>query len=75
MNRTEKNGVFESASWDSTPGVGQITGVISYVAIKLGMGKADEPGPIMYGIAVFVLMFYLGPGDQSTFGWLFSTIF
>ena len=50
-------------------------GVISYVAIKLGMGKADEPGPIMYGIAVFMLMFYLGPGDQSTFGWLFGTIF
>ena len=50
-------------------------GVISYVAIKLGMGKADEPGPIMYGIAVFMVMFYLGPGDQSTFGWLFSTIF
>ena len=50
-------------------------GVISYVAIKLGMGKTDEPGPIMYGIAVFMLMFYLGPGDQSTFGWLFSTIF
>ena len=50
-------------------------GVISYVAIKLGMGKADEPGPIMYGIAVFMLMFYLGPGDQSTFGWLFSTVF
>ena len=24
-----------------------------HVAIKLGMGKADEPGPIMYGIAVF----------------------
>ena len=50
-------------------------GVISYVAIKLGMGKTDEPGPIMYGIAVFMLMFYLGPGDQSTFGWLFSTVF
>jgi hypothetical protein len=29
----------------------------------------------MYGIAVFMLMFYLGPGDESTFGWLFSTIF
>lgn len=49
-------------------------GVISYVLIKLGMGKADEPGPIMYGIAVFMLMFYLGPGDESTFGWLFNTI-
>jgi AGZA family xanthine/uracil permease-like MFS transporter len=49
-------------------------GVISYVLIKLGMGKADEPGPIMYGIAVFMVMFYLGPGDESTFGWLFNTI-
>ena len=49
-------------------------GVISYVLIKLGMGKADEPGPVMYGIAVFMLMFYLGPGDESTFGWLFNTI-
>lgn len=49
-------------------------GVISYVLIKLGMGKADEPGPIMYGIAVFMLMFYLGPGDESTFGWLFNTV-
>ena len=49
-------------------------GVISYVAIKLGMGKADEPSPIMYGIAVFMLMFYLGPGNESTFGWLFSTV-
>jgi len=49
-------------------------GVISYVLIKLGMGKADEPGPIMYGIAVFMLMFYLGPGDEFTFGWLFNTV-
>ena len=55
-------------------------GVISYVLIKLGMGKfkqteeMDGPSPIMYGIAVFMLMFYLGPGDDSTLGWLFNTL-
>ena len=49
-------------------------GVISYVVIKMGMGKFDEPGPIMYGIAVFMMMFYLGPGEMSTFGWIFDTI-
>ena len=49
-------------------------GVISYVLIKMGMGKFDEPGPIMYGIAIFMLMFYLGPGDMSTFGWILDKI-
>ncbi len=49
-------------------------GVISYVVIKMGMGKFDEPGPIMYGIAVFMMMFYLGPGEMSTIGWIFDTI-
>ena len=49
-------------------------GVITYVLIKMMVGKWEEPGPIMYGIAVFMLMFYLGPGDQSTFGWLFGTL-
>ena len=49
-------------------------GVITWVVIKMMMGKWQEPSPIMYGIAVFMLMFYLGPGDTSTFGWLFDTI-
>ena len=49
-------------------------GVISYVLIKMGMGKFDEPGPIMYGIALFMVMFYLGPGDMSTFGWILDMI-
>lgn len=49
-------------------------GAISYVLIKMGMGKFDEPGPIMYGIAVFMAMFYLGPGDMSTFGWIFDKV-
>ena len=46
----------------------------TWVVIKMMMGKWQEPSPIMYGIAVFMLMFYLGPGDTSTFGWLFDTI-
>ena len=49
-------------------------GVISYVLIKMGMGKFDEPGPIMYGIAIFMTMFYLGPGELSTFGWIFDKV-
>ena len=49
-------------------------GVISYVLIKMGMGKFEEPGPIMYGIAIFMTMFYLGPGDMSTFGWIFDKV-
>ena len=49
-------------------------GAISYVLIKMGMGKFDEPGPIMYGIAVFMAMFYLGPGDMSTFEWIFDKV-
>ena len=50
-------------------------GAISYVLIKMGMGKFDEPRPIMYGISVFMLMFYLGPGDMSTFEWIFDKVF
>ena len=49
-------------------------GAITYVLIKMGMGKFDEPGPIMYGIAVFMAMFYLGPGDMSTFEWIFDKV-
>ena len=50
-------------------------GAISYVLIKMDMGKFDELGPIMYGISVFMLMFYLGPGDMSTFEWIFDKVF
>ena len=49
-------------------------GVISYVAIKAGMGKFDEINKIMGTLAILMIMFYLGPGDQSTFDWLFETI-
>jgi len=55
-------------------------GVISFVVIKLMGGitdreKLNDVSPIMWGVAIFMLMFYLGPGDQSTFGWLFNSIF
>ena len=47
-------------------------GIITYVAIKLGMGKLDELNPVMYTLFVLMLMFYIGPGDTSTFGFLFG---
>ena len=50
-------------------------GLISYVAIKLGMGKMDQLNPVVNTLAVLMLMFYIGPGDQSTFDWIFSKIF
>ncbi|MEC8998183.1 MAG: NCS2 family permease [Candidatus Thermoplasmatota archaeon] len=49
-------------------------GIISYVAIKLGMGKMDELNPVMYTLFVLMLMFYIGPGDTSTFGFLFGDL-
>jgi AGZA family xanthine/uracil permease-like MFS transporter len=50
-------------------------GLITYVAIKLGMGKMDKLNPIVNTLAVVMLMFYIGPGDQSTFDWILSKIF
>ena len=49
-------------------------GVISYVAIKAGMGKFDEINKIMGTLAILMIMFYLGPGDTSTFDWIFEQI-
>ena len=45
-------------------------GIISWVAIKAGMGKFNEIGNVMGGLAVLMIMFYIGPGDESTFGWI-----
>ncbi len=47
-------------------------GVISWVLIKIGVGKADEvlENRILMGIAILMAMFYLGPGDQTTFDWI-----
>ena len=47
-------------------------GVISYVAIKVGVGKHEEiiNNQILMAIFVLMSMFYLGPGNQSTFDWI-----
>jgi AGZA family xanthine/uracil permease-like MFS transporter len=50
-------------------------GIISYVAIKLGMGKMDELNPVMWTLFALMAMFYLGPGDESTFQYIFGMIF
>ena len=49
-------------------------GIISYVAIKLGMGKMDELNPVMWTLFALMAMFYLGPGELSTFEYLIDKI-
>jgi AGZA family xanthine/uracil permease-like MFS transporter len=51
-------------------------GVISYVAIKIGVGKYEEilNNRILLAIFVLMVMFYLGPGDQSTFDWILGAL-
>ena len=51
-------------------------GVISYVAIKLAVGKHEEiiKNQILMIITVLMTMFYLGPGDQTTFDYIFDFI-
>ena len=49
-------------------------GVISYCAIKIGMQKWDELNNVMWALFVFMVMFYLGPGDTNTFDCLFDTM-
>ena len=55
--------------------IGIAAGCISYVLIKMGMQKFDEVHPVMYGIAGFLVLYYVGPGDGNTFQWIFSYIF
>ena len=51
-------------------------GVISYVAIKFGVGKHEEVinNQILMAIFVLMTMFYLGPGDQTTFEYILDFI-
>ena len=49
-------------------------GVISYCVIKIGMQKWDELNNVMWALFVFMVMFYLGPGETNTFDWLFETM-
>ena len=50
-------------------------GIISWVAIKAGMGKINEINKVMGTLAILMIMFYLGPGNDSTFGWILDLIF
>jgi AGZA family xanthine/uracil permease-like MFS transporter len=49
-------------------------GIISWVAIKAGMGKINEINKVMGTLAILMIMFYLGPGNDSTFGWILDMI-
>ena len=50
-------------------------GIIAYCVIKIGMQKWDEMNPVMWTLFVLMTSFYIGPGDGSTFEWIFSAIF
>ena len=49
-------------------------GIIAYCVIKIGMQKWDELNPVMWTLFVLMTFFYIGPGDGSTFEWLFEDI-
>jgi AGZA family xanthine/uracil permease-like MFS transporter len=42
-------------------------GLISYCALMAGTGRFSEINKIVGGIALLMIMFYLGPGDETTF--------
>ena len=50
-------------------------GIIAYCVIKVGMGKWNELNPVMWSLLVLMTMFYIGPGDGSTFEYVFDLIF
>jgi AGZA family xanthine/uracil permease-like MFS transporter len=49
-------------------------GVIAYVAIQIIVGKATSVNPVMWTIFALMSMFYLGPGELTTFEWIIDTI-
>ena len=49
-------------------------GIIAYCIIKIGMQKWDEMNPVMWTLFVLMTSFYIGPGDGSTFEWIFSDL-
>jgi len=50
-------------------------GIIAYVALKAGMGKMGEINKVMGTLCVLMIMFYLGPGGETTFEWIVNSIF
>ena len=45
-------------------------GVISYVAIQIIVGKGAQVNKVMWAIFALMSMFYLGPGEDTTFEFL-----
>jgi hypothetical protein len=43
--------------------------------MKVGMGKMDQINRVMGILCVLMIMFYLGPGGETTFEWLVNMIF
>jgi len=50
-------------------------GIIAWVLMKVGMGKMDQINRVMGILCVLMIMFYLGPGGETTFEWLVNMIF
>ncbi|MDE0707536.1 MAG: NCS2 family permease [Candidatus Poseidoniales archaeon] len=50
-------------------------GIIAWVLMKVGMGKMDQINKVMGTLCVLMIMFYLGPGGETTFEWLVNMIF
>ena len=49
-------------------------GIITYCAMMLGTGRFSEINKIVGGIAILMIMFYLGPGDETTFEMLIGDL-
>ncbi len=49
-------------------------GIISYVVMKLGTGKMDQINTVMGVLCALMVMFYLGPGNETTFEWIFGML-
>ena len=50
-------------------------GIIAYVVMKLGTGKKDQINAVMGTLCALMIMFYLGPGSETTFEWLINMVF
>ena len=50
-------------------------GIIAYVVMKLGTGKQDQINAVMGTLCALMIMFYLGPGNETTFEWLINMVF
>ena len=49
-------------------------GIISYVAIQIIVGKAKDVNVVMWTLFALMSMFYLGPGEHTTFEFIVDAI-